>query len=385
MTAPVNNHAAPAARVQIVVGLGDRSYPITIGEHLLEHTGSWAKELCSPGKCAVVTNPVVGAFYADIVVQSLRTVGFEPVQIEVPDGEEHKNLASLALIYDRLVDAALERSSVLFALGGGVIGDLAGFAAATYLRGIPYVQLPTTLLAQVDSSVGGKTGIDHPRGKNLIGAFYQPRGVLIDVCTLTTLSRRQLLAGFAEVVKYGAIFDAEFFALLERELERILAVDLPLLVRVVRRCCELKAGVVERDERESGERAVLNFGHTIGHALESATSYQRYLHGEAVAIGMVAEARVSAALGLCSFEVVHRLHSLLERAGLPVALPGDVDRRQLAAAIELDKKVQGGKVKFVGLEDLGKTRFVFLTNEEIIELADRAVLAKPGGKGPCGG
>ncbi len=369
MTGPVINRSVSPA--PIVVGLGDRSYPIVIGEAILGQTGLWARKLCPPGKCAVVTNPIVGALYADIVMQSLLSEGFEPVRVDVPDGEEHKNLASLSLIYDALVDAALERSSPLLALGGGVVGDLAGFAAATYLRGIPYLQLPTTLLAQVDSSVGGKTGIDHPRGKNLIGAFYQPRAVLIDVSTLRTLPRRQLLAGFAEVAKYGAILDAELFALLEQKLAQFLALEAEVVTQVIRRCCELKAAVVERDEREAGERAVLNFGHTIGHALESITSYQRFLHGEAVAIGMVAEARVSAALGLCPLEVVTRLRSLLERAGLPVNLPDDVDRAQLAAAIELDKKVQGGRVKFVALEALGKTRFVFLRNEEIVELADR--------------
>lgn len=377
MTAPVSNRNARVSAAQIVVGLGDRSYPIVIGEAILGQTGVWTRKLCPPGKCALVTNPVVGALYADVVTQSLRAEGFEPVRVEVPDGEEHKNLASLALIYDALVNAALERSSPLLALGGGVIGDLAGFAAATYLRGIPYLQLPTTLLAQVDSSVGGKTGIDHPRGKNLIGAFYQPRAVLIDVSTLQTLPRRQLLAGFAEVVKYGAIFDADFFALLEQELERILSLDVAVLAGVIRRCCELKAGVVERDERESGERAVLNFGHTIGHALESVTSYVRFLHGEAVAIGMVAEARVSAALGICPAAVVSRLRGLLERAGLPVTLPDDVDRAELAAAIELDKKVQGGQVKFVALEDVGKTRFVLLSHQEIVELAYREETGKP--------
>lgn len=377
MTAPVSNQTAHFSPVQVVVGLGDRSYPIVIGENILGQTGAWTQKLCPPGKCAVVTNPVVGALYAEAVIESLRAAGFEPVRVDVPDGEEHKNLASLGLIYDALVDAALERSSPLFALGGGVVGDLAGFAAATYLRGIPYLQLPTTLLAQVDSSVGGKTGIDHPRGKNLIGAFYQPRGVLVDVGTLQTLPRRQLLAGFAEVVKYGAISDAEFFALLERELNRVLQLDRGVLVRVIRRCCELKAAVVERDERESGERAVLNFGHTIGHALESVTSYRRFLHGEAVAIGMVAEAQVSAALGLCKPEVVSRLRSLLQQAGLPVSLPNDIDRAELAAAIELDKKVQRGRVKFVGLEDLGKTRFVFLSQTEIVELASRQNTGQP--------
>jgi 3-dehydroquinate synthase len=372
MSGTTPNRPDSRGHLEIVVGLGDRSYPIVLGHGVLAETGVWLKEVAPPGRCALVTNPTVGALYADTVIRSAAAAGFEPVRIDVPDGEEHKNLASLARIYDGLVDAALERNSPLLALGGGVVGDLAGFAAATYLRGIPYLQLPTTLLAQVDSSVGGKTGIDHPRGKNLIGAFYQPRAVLIDLATLRTLPRRQLLAGFAEVVKYGAILDAELFAFLEQELAQVLALDSAVLQHVVRRCCELKAQVVERDERESGERAVLNFGHTIGHALESVTGYTRFLHGEAVAIGMVAEARVSAALGLCRPEVVGRLRALLERAGLPVELPADIDREKLAGAIELDKKVRGGKVKFVALEALGRTRFVLLTNREIVEHAHAA-------------
>jgi 3-dehydroquinate synthase len=372
MSGTTPNRPDSRGHLEIVVGLGDRSYPIVLGHGVLAETGVWLKEVAPPGRCALVTNPTVGALYADTVIRSAAAAGFEPVRIDVPDGEEHKNLASLARIYDGLVDAALERNSPLLALGGGVVGDLAGFAAATYLRGIPYLQLPTTLLAQVDSSVGGKTGIDHPRGKNLIGAFYQPRAVLIDLATLRTLPRRQLLAGFAEVVKYGAILDAELFAFLEQELAQVLALDSAVLQHVVRRCCELKAQVVERDERESGERAVLNFGHTIGHALESVTGYTRFLHGEAVAIGMVAEARVSAALGLCRPEVVERLRALLERAGLPVELPADIDSEKLAGAIELDKKVRGGKVKFVALEALGRTRFVLLTNREIVEHAHAA-------------
>ncbi len=372
MSGTTPNRPDSRGHLEIVVGLGDRSYPIVLGHGVLAETGVWLKEVAPPGRCALVTNPTVGALYADTVIRSAAAAGFEPVRIDVPDGEEHKNLASLARIYDGLVDAALERNSPLLALGGGVVGDLAGFAAATYLRGIPYLQLPTTLLAQVDSSVGGKTGIDHPRGKNLIGAFYQPRAVLIDLATLRTLPRRQLLAGFAEVVKYGAILDADLFAFLEQELAQVLALDTAVLQHVVRRCCELKAQVVERDERESGERAVLNFGHTIGHALESVTGYTRFLHGEAVAIGMVAEARVSAALGLCRPEVVERLRALLERAGLPVELPADIDSEKLAGAIELDKKVRGGKVKFVALEALGRTRFVLLTNREIVEHAHAA-------------
>jgi 3-dehydroquinate synthase len=353
----------------VTVELGDRSYSIVISSGLLGEIGPRLAALLGTGATAIVTNPTVGKLYLERVETSLRHTGYRVTIVEIPDGEEHKNLASLALIYDRLLEARLERASPILALGGGVIGDLAGFAAATLLRGLPFVQLPTTLLAQVDSSVGGKTGINHPAGKNLIGAFYQPRLVLIDISTLKTLPRRELLAGLVEVIKYGVILDAELFATIETQLDRVLSLDEDLLRSVVQRCCALKAGVVHRDERESDYRSILNFGHTIGHALEALTGYQRYLHGEAVAIGMSFAAKLSFIRGYCSERTMQRIVELLKRAGLPAEVPAEISAQQLAQAIEGDKKVATGKVKFVCVEDLGQTRFEYLAAPEVAALA----------------
>ena len=364
-------HLADPRTETVTVELGDRSYPIVIGSRLLEELGTRLAIRFGGGSVAVVTNPTVGHLYLSCVETALRHAGFDVVKVEIPDGEEHKNLTWLAFIYDRLLDARLERSSPIVALGGGVIGDLAGFAAATFLRGVPFVQVPTTLLAQVDSSVGGKTGINHPAGKNLIGAFYQPGLVLIDIATLKTLPRRELVAGLAEVIKYGVILDAKLFALVEKELDGILSLDEELLRYVVRRCCELKAMVVHHDERESDYRSILNFGHTVGHALEALTGYQRYLHGEAVAVGMAFAAKLSSVRGYCTKETTQRIGELLKRAGLPVEMPQGVSEQQLASAIKGDKKVSSGKVKFVCIEDLGRTRFEPFTGPEVAALAAR--------------
>ena len=284
----------------------------------------------------------------------------------MPEGEEHKNLKSLSTIYDQLISARFDRHSCLMALGGGVIGDLAGFAAATFLRGIPFVQVPTTLLAQVDSSVGGKTGVNHQEGKNLIGAFYQPRLVLIDVKVLHTLPRRELLAGLAEVIKYGIIEDPRFFELLEKKLERILALDTELLLEAIATSCTIKSKVVEKDEREEDYRSVLNFGHTIGHALESLTGYEKYLHGEAIAIGMAQAASISVHQGICDNESLQRIHRLITKTGLPTELPSNIQPKELAEKMELDKKSEGGKVKFVLCAGIGKTCFHWLSPEEIL-------------------
>jgi 3-dehydroquinate synthase len=350
----------------VAVELGDRSYPIVIGSGLLGEVGPRLAAQLDTAVTAIVTNPTVGKLYLERVETSLRHAGYHVIVVEIPDGEEYKNLASLALIYDRLLEARFERSAPVLALGGGVIGDLAGFAAATLLRGVPFVQLPTTLLAQVDSSVGGKTGVNHPAGKNLIGAFYQPRLVLIDIGTLKTLPRRELLAGLVEVIKYGVILDAELFATIETQLDRMLSLDEDLLRSVVRRCCALKAMVVQRDERESDYRSILNCGHTLGHALEALTGYQRYLHGEAVAIGMAFAARLSFVRGYCNAETMQRITQLLKRAGLPLEVPPEFSAQQLAQAIEGDKKVASGKVKFVCIEELGRTRFEHLTGVEVV-------------------
>ena len=366
----MNAHAAGPTGTEAVdrvhVALGDRSYLIVIGEGVLRELGARLAEICAPSACAVVTNPVVASLYAQSVEESLRAHGFRPVRVEIPDGEEFKNLTTLGQIYDALIRAGLERTDPILALGGGVVGDIAGFAAATYLRGVPMVQVPTTLLAQVDSSVGGKTGVNHPLGKNLIGAFYQPQLVVADIATLRTLAPREFRAGLAEVIKYGVILDEAFFIFVEQELDAILSIEATAMHRVVRRCCELKAGVVARDEREAGERAILNFGHTLGHALESCTDYRRYLHGEAVAIGMVFAARLSLELGLCSGPVAERIEQLLHRAGLPVALPADVDATRLLEALVRDKKIRGGKIRFVCIEALGRTRFVEIDAEAVV-------------------
>jgi 3-dehydroquinate synthase len=311
----------------------------------------------------------VAALYLQKTLDSLQQAGFQARSVEIPDGEEHKNLASLVSIYDRLLEDGVDRGSGIIALGGGVVGDVAGFAAATILRGVPYIQVPTTLLAQVDSSVGGKTGINHPQGKNLIGAFYQPRFVLCDIDTLDTLPKREFLAGLAEVIKYGIILDAALFSFVEQRLDDILAHDRDLLSHLVKRSCELKSTVVSHDERESDYRAILNFGHTLGHAVENLTAYNTYLHGEAVAVGMVAAARVSRARGRCGAEVVERIEALLTRAGLPTTMPPSLSSGDLCRAIERDKKARDGRIKFVCVDEIGRASFDEMPSRTIVDSA----------------
>jgi 3-dehydroquinate synthase len=350
----------------LTVNLADRSYPIHVGENLLERVGEFLPAVGLRGKVAVVSNPTVAQLYLDVVHEALSAGGFDVVPILVPDGEEHKNLKSLAMIYDGLIAARLERKSCVLALGGGVVGDLAGFAAATYLRGVPYVQVPTTLLAQVDSSVGGKTGVNHADGKNLIGAFYQPKLVIIDVNVLQTVARRELVAGLAEVIKYGIIADPALFRLLEEKIERLLSLELKLLIDVIATCCAIKARVVEQDEREDDYRAVLNFGHTIGHALEAATAYTKFLHGEAVGVGMAKATALSWHQGLCDQKSLDRIVQLIQRSGLPIELPAEIAPQSLIQGMEVDKKAAAGKIKFVMCEGIGKTRFHWLAPNEII-------------------
>jgi len=354
-------------REEVRVELGPRSYAVVIGAGALAETGQRLVAAGFGGRCALVTSERVGALYRKPVLESLRAAGFAPVLVEIPDGEEHKNLASLAVLYERLLEAGVERGSPLVALGGGVLTDLAGFAAATLLRGLPTVLLPTTLLAQVDAAIGGKTGVNHVLGKNLIGAFHQPRLVLADVDALSTLPRRELVAGVAEVIKTAAIGDAPLFAELEERLDRLLALEREVVVPVIAACVRYKARVVAEDEREvSGGRAVLNFGHTLGHAIEALTGYEELLHGEAVAIGMVAAARVSVALGRCRPETAGRLDRLLKRAGLPTDIPSGLTPAALALAVRSDKKSAGRRIRFVCLEEIGRTTFVELSGEEIV-------------------
>ena len=351
----------------LTVNLSDRSYPIHVGAEMIERAGQLMQQAGLLGKVAIVTNPTVAQLYLDPVHEALSQAGFETTPVLLPDGEEHKTLKSVSTIYDRLVAERFERKSCMLALGGGVIGDLAGFAAATYLRGIPYVQVPTTLLAQVDSSVGGKTGVNHDAGKNLIGAFYQPKLVLIDVAALRSLPRRELVAGLAEVIKYGVISDRYLFELLEQNLEKILALDRELLTQIIVRSCENKARVVEADEREDDYRAVLNFGHTIGHALEAATGYRQFLHGEAVGIGMVKAAALSVQQGFCDPKSFERITRLIKKAGLPTEFPPGMSVSSLVQGMEVDKKATAGQIKFVISEGLGKTRFHWLAPGEILD------------------
>jgi len=348
------------------VNLGERSYPIYVGAGILDNLGQQLQKSGLAGKVAVVTNPTVAQLYLDAVHASLDDVGFEVVPILVPDGEEHKTFKSLTTIYDRLIAERCERKSSVLALGGGVIGDLAGFAAATYLRGVPYVQVPTTLLAQVDSSVGGKTGLNHENGKNLIGAFYQPKLVLIDVKVLASLPRRELVAGLAEVIKYGIIEEPLLFRELEKNLAKIIALDRELLQRVIVTSCSIKARIVETDEREENQRAVLNFGHTIGHALEAATDYREFLHGEAVGIGMVKATMLSVQHGFCYQQTFERILKIIRHAGLPSEIPAGLSPQSVIKAMQLDKKATGGRIKFVMSEGIGKTRFHWLSPGEVL-------------------
>lgn len=352
--------------MQIInVNLAERSYPIFIGEDLLSTTGDLLRQAGLSGKVALVTNPTIAQLYLDTVYDALQDRGFEVRPILIPDGEEHKSLATLAVIFDDLVGQRFERKSCVLALGGGVVGDMAGFAAATYLRGVPFIQVPTTLLAQVDSSVGGKTAVNHRDGKNLIGAFYQPRAVIIDVAVLSSLPQRELVAGLAEVIKYAVIEDPVLFSLLEEKMAMLLRLDRRLLSEVIATSCAIKSRVVERDEREDDYRAVLNFGHTVGHALEAATHYRQFLHGEAIGIGMAKAAAISLQQGFCDSKTYQRIERLISAAGLPIELPTAVSAQTLTAGMEVDKKSTAGKIKFVMCAGIGKTRFHYLTAGEI--------------------
>ncbi len=350
----------------VEVDLGDRTYAIHVGAACLDELGRRVAETGCGARVAVVTTETVAGLYLESALTSLRSAGFDPAVICIPDGEEQKNISQLARIYDELIAAGVDRGGAVVALGGGVLGDLSGFAAATYLRGIACVQVPTTLVAQVDSSVGGKTGINHPAGKNLIGAFSQPRFVLADVDCLRSLPAREYRAGLAEVIKYGVILDAKLFELLERERAAVERLDRDVLIEIVQTSCRLKADVVAQDEREGGLRAVLNFGHTLGHAIENLTGYTTFLHGEAVAIGMVAAARLSQSLGRCSEETSTRIHHLIERYGLPTTIPEDLSDASLAQAMQTDKKARGGTINFVCTDGIGSHSFQRLSAEEIV-------------------
>lgn len=335
--------------------LGSRSYDIVIGAHLLSQLGARLRPLLSGQQVAIVSNTTVAPLYLEPVERSLREQGFVTLPIVLPDGEAYKDWPHLQTIFDALIQNRFERSSTLVALGGGVVGDMTGFAAASFLRGVSFVQIPTTLLSQVDASVGGKTGINHPLGKNLIGAFYQPKQVVIDVTTLTTLPQRERLAGMAEVIKYGILWDAAFFQRLEEGITGVLDWEPHRLIETIRTCCAIKAEIVGADEREAeaGNRVLLNLGHTFGHAIETLTGYEQILHGEAVAMGMVMAAELSQEMGLCSALEVSRIRQLIARCGLPVQAPFFPVEAYLEAMTR-DKKVLGGALRFVLVHKIGQ-------------------------------
>lgn len=361
---------APPKQPSLTVSLAERSYPIHIGAGLLADT-ALLQEALAARKVAIVTNTTVGPLYA-AAVQAARRGRGETIDIVLPDGEAHKTLDTLARIFDVLVANRFARDDRLLALGGGVVGDITGFAAACYQRGIDFVQIPTTLLAQVDSSVGGKTAVNHPGGKNLLGAFHQPIAVLADTDTLRSLPPRELRAGLAEVVKYGLICDAEFFVWLEMHADDLLALQSDALAYAIRRCCEIKAAIVARDEREQGERAMLNLGHTFGHALETATGYTRWLHGEAVAVGLAMACDLSQRAGWLQHQDVQRVRRLLQRLGLRSEARAEVTPESAAALMAQDKKVKAGQLRLVLLRGIGSAMVTSDYPQDALEATLRA-------------
>jgi 3-dehydroquinate synthase len=354
----------------VSVALGDRGYDIKIGAGVIDRLGRDCRRLGLGRRCVVITDRNVGPRHGRASLTSLSQAGFDASLITVPAGETAKSLKTVASCFDQLAAQRLERQSFVVALGGGVVGDLAGFVAATYLRGIPFVQVPTTLLAQVDSSVGGKVGVNLKAGKNLVGSFYQPRLVLCDLDLLATLPSREYRSGLAEVIKYGIIYDAALFRSLEKEMPKLLRRDARVLAKVVARCCEIKAEVVRQDETEGGLRAILNFGHTVGHALEAISHYGKFLHGEAISIGQIAAAKISAKLMHLTEAEVEQITKLFQRAGLPTEIRLDAgQRKRLFEAMKLDKKVSGGEVKFVLARQIGEVEFGLKVPRQMIEEA----------------
>ncbi len=349
-SAPMSTLAEPVVTVPVATPGG--RYDILIGTGLLADPATWAG-LPRAAQAVIVSNPTVDALHGAALRGALAPHYGQVSQVKLPDGEAHKDWSTLNRIFDHLLACGCDRKTVLFALGGGVVGDMTGFAAATYMRGVPFVQVPTTLLAQVDSSVGGKTAVNHPLGKNMIGAFYQPQRVVCDLGTLATLPQRELAAGLAEVIKYGPIADAGFLDWIEAQLPALVARDPVALAHAVRRSCEIKAEVVGQDERESGLRAILNFGHTFGHAIEAGLGYGQWLHGEAVGCGMVMAAELSAQLGLVPQAFVARIARIVAAAGLPVRGPALGMERYLEL-MRVDKKAEGGEIRFVVIESPGR-------------------------------
>lgn len=346
---PPMTEQQPATSHVINVDLGDRSYPIRVGAGALNQIANHVQSK----RCMIVTNTTIAPLYLEQISSALQIAGKATEHVILPDGEQFKTMESLHQIYDALLKAKCDRKTTLIALGGGVIGDITGFAASSYMRGVPFVQIPTTLLSQVDSSVGGKTGVNHPLGKNMIGAFYQPEAVIADISTLNTLPARELSAGLAEIIKYGAIVDMQFFTWLEQNCAQLRQLDPAALAYAIGRSCEIKAEVVRLDERESGLRAILNFGHTFGHAIEAAMGYGTWLHGEAVGCGMVMAADLSQRLGYITSEDRDRLRALIAAAGLPVQAPV-ISKATWLEWMQVDKKNDGGQIKFILLNPMGR-------------------------------
>jgi 3-dehydroquinate synthase len=342
---------------RVDVDLGAKSYKIHIGENILAKLGDKVRGLVPGDRLLLVTNPTVRELCGEMVVNGLVQAGYEVTVAEVPDGEQYKTPEMALRLYDSAFDARLDRQCGIVALGGGVIGDLAGFVAATFMRGVHFIQVPTTLLAQVDSSVGGKVAVNHPRGKNIIGSFYQPRLVFGDIGVLRSLPEREFRAGMAEVIKYGIIWDTDFFNFLEHNQDRIKSMETRALEHIVKASCYIKARVVEQDETEQGLRAILNLGHTFGHAFEALTHYREYVHGEAVAIGMVSAARVAAKMGLLKTAETERIEALIKAFGLPVNFTG-LSVEDIIESMYHDKKVLAGKIRFIIPDAIGRAKIL---------------------------
>ena len=354
---------------RVKVRLGSNSYEIHIGSGILIQTGHQLKENGFTGNLVIITNPIVKRLYGDTLKENLARDGFRVITLQVPDGEEQKSLEVAGRLYNELTNSYAERTTPILALGGGVIGDLAGFVAATYLRGVPLIQIPTTLLAQVDSSIGGKVAIDHGQLKNKIGAFYQPKLVITDIATLKTLDTKTLIDGLAEVIKYAVIRDKELLTYIEGNLDKIKSLDDRALEEIVFRSAKIKAEIVEKDEKDLGLRAILNYGHTVGHAIESASDF-KVEHGKAVAIGMLAAAKISNRMGILDKNELLRLKSLIERAGLPTKIP-NLKVKEIIQAIKHDKKILRGKLRFILLKSLGS---VFITDEVSPSLVEQILV-----------
>ena len=369
-----NNMNTSSSRAHLKVDLGERSYPIEIGTGLLQDVKLLSRTIRGK-RLAIITNDVVAPLYLEKLTASLREAGKEVISIVLPDGEQENNWESLMKIFDFLMQNRCDRKTTLVALGGGVIGDMTGYAAASFMRGVPFVQVPTTLLAEVDSSVGGKTGINHPLGKNMIGAFYQPEAVLADTSTLNTLPDKELSAGLAEVIKYGPITDARFFEWIEMNIEKLLDRDSVALAYAIRRSCEIKADIVRQDEREGDLRAILNFGHTFGHAIEAGLGYGEWLHGEAVGCGMVMAADLSCRMGLLDEDSRNRIASLVKKAGLPTVAP-DLGNDRWVGLMEVDKKNVDGEIQFVLLKSMGSAFVTKVPRELLVETLNACTVQK---------